>query len=223
MIFRGTGQDHHLRVTKNIKFWHHKSTKKLSIVRNKKKHQLTPRHFKVHVPSEWSSIVFFNKKINMFVVYFFSPTYFFTFSVRAKQTRVFFDTNASVINFTSLYVNSFYPLYFNNLYESLNLFSGPLFKKLKFRGKGYYIYKNKRNTITPQFGYSHRLYLYAFFVSVKFLSKTSILLFGFSKADITSVAFGIKGMRPINIFTNRGVRFSRQVVYKKAGKISSYR
>lgn len=223
MIFQGTKHEHHLRVTNNIKFWHHKSTKKLSIVRNKKKHQLTPRHFKVHVPSEWNSIIFYNSEIQNFVVYFFSSTYFFTFSVKSPCMRVFFDTNASVVNFTSLYINSYYPLYFHHLHESLKLFTGPSFKKLKFRGKGYYIYKNKRSTITPQFGYSHRLYLYAFFISVKFLSKTSILLFGFSKADITSVAFGIKAMRPINIFTNRGVRFSKQVVYKKAGKVSSYR
>jgi hypothetical protein len=30
-------------------------------------------------------------------------------------------------------------------------------------------------------------------------------------------------MRPINIFTGRGVRFSRQIIYKKVGKVSSYR
>jgi hypothetical protein len=34
---------------------------------------------------------------------------------------------------------------------------------------------------------------------------------------------GIKSMRPINIFTGRGVRFSRQIIYKKVGKVSSYR
>jgi len=30
-------------------------------------------------------------------------------------------------------------------------------------------------------------------------------------------------MRPINIFTGRGVRFAKQIIYKKAGKVSSYR
>jgi len=103
------------------------------------------------------------------------------------------------------------------------MFTKPIFLKIKFKGKGYYIYKNKRNTITPQFNYAHRLYLYSYFISVKFLSKTSILLFGFLKSDIMCVAFNLKKMRSISIFTGRGVRFSRQIVYKKTGKVSSYR
>ena len=95
--------------------------------------------------------------------------------------------------------------------------------KIKFKGKGYYIFKNKRNTITPQFGYSHRIYIYSYFTSVLFKSKTSILLFGLTSEDIISSGFIIKKTRPINIFTGRGVRFSRQIVYKKAGKVSSYK
>ena len=67
--------------------------------------------------------------------------------------------------------------------------------KLKFKGKGYYIYKNVRNTIAPQFGYSHRLYIYSFFISVKFLSKTSVLLFGFAKNDLLTVGYQIKRAR----------------------------
>jgi ribosomal protein L6P/L9E len=61
------------------------------------------------------------------------------------------------------------------------------------------------------------------FTSVKFLSKTSIIVFGFELSDLVTVALGIKKMRPINIFTGRGVRFSRQIIYKKVGKVSSYR
>jgi len=107
-----------------------------------------------------------------------------------------------------------------NLFYS---FSKLFFTKLKFKGKGYYIYKNFRNTITSQFGHSHRIYIYSFFVSVKFLTKTTVFLFGSSKQDILSIGFKVKNSKPINIFTGRGVRFSRQVVYKKTGKVSSYR
>jgi len=92
--------------------------------------------------------------------------------------------------------------------QLLKAFYSPLFLKIKFKGKGYYIYKNKRNTITPQFGYAHRLYLYSYFTSVKFLSKTSIIIFGYQLQDLIQTGLGIKQMRPINIFTGRGVRFS---------------
>ena len=95
--------------------------------------------------------------------------------------------------------------------------------KLKFKGKGYYIYRNSRNTIAPQFGYSHRVYIYAFFITVKFLSKTSVLLFGFSKSDLLNAGHDIKKARSINLFTGRGVRFNRQILYRKTGKISMHR
>ena len=97
------------------------------------------------------------------------------------------------------------------------------FIKLKFTGKGYYIYKNLRNTVAPQFGYSHRLYIYSFFSYIKFLTKTKLILFGLVKGDLLKVSFKIKSKRSINVFTGRGVRFSSQVIYKKTGKVSSYR
>ena len=49
------------------------------------------------------------------------------------------------------------------------------------------------------------------------------MLFGTSYQDIISVGLRIKRLRSINIFTGRGVRFNKQVVYKKTGKVSSYR
>lgn len=102
-------------------------------------------------------------------------------------------------------------------------FTLPFFSKIKFRGKGYYVYKNKRNTIAPQFGYAHRLYVYSPFSTVKFLSKTKILMFGLSKRSVLVSAHALKATKPINIFTGRGVRFARQVVYKKTGKVGGYR
>lgn len=85
------------------------------------------------------------------------------------------------------------------------------------------MYKNKRNTIAPQFGFAHRVYVYSFLNTVKFLSKTKILLFGFSKIDVLQAGNNLCKVKPMNIFTGRGVRFARQVVYKKTGKVGAYR
>jgi len=65
--------------------------------------------------------------------------------------------------------------------------------------------------------------MYSYFVSVKFLSKTSIFLFGFTTNDLLTAGYNIKKSKNINIFTGRGVRFSKQVIYKKTGKVSTYR
>ena len=118
---------------------------------------------------------------------------------------------------------SFFPIFSKTLKTLSRTFSLPLFFKLKFKGKGYYVFKNKRNTISPQFGFSHRLHLYSFSLSVRFLSKTKVFLIGLAKSDLFKIATEFRAMKPINVFTGRGVRFAKQVVYRKTGKVSLYR
>ena len=74
-----------------------------------------------------------------------------------------------------------------------------------------------------QFGYSHRLRVYSYFLSVRFITKTAVLLFGINKNDLYKTSFNIFYKKPINVFTGKGIRFTRQVIYKKTGKVSSYR
>jgi ribosomal protein L6P/L9E len=133
------------------------------------------------------------------------------------------DQNTSSILLVTPYNNNFINSFINNFNKIITTFTKPLFKKIKFKGKGYYIYKNKRNTVTPQFGHSHRIYVYSFFMGIKFLSKTSVLVFGINSIDLIQITLKIKLLRPINIFTGRGLRFSKQIIYKKTGKVSSYR
>lgn len=94
---------------------------------------------------------------------------------------------------------------------------------MKFKGKGYYIYKNLRNTIALQFGYSHLVRIFSYIISLKFITKTIIFVFGINKTDIFKTGKTFYFKRPQNIFTGKGVRFSKQIIYKKTGKISSYR
>jgi hypothetical protein len=66
-------------------------------------------------------------------------------------------------------------------------------------------------------------YLYSFFTSVKFLTKTTILIFGLNYSEINKISYKLFNIKKINIFTGKGIRFSRQIIYKKTGKVSSYR
>ena len=165
----------------------------------------------------------YNSRANSIVFNLSSNVYYANLSFKNSNSFISFDSHSNVILFKSLFVNSYYLIFLRSFESAIMSFIKPTFLKLKFKGKGYYIYKNKRNTIAPQFGYSHRLYMYSYFNMVKFLGKTKVLLFGFSKNDILTAALLIKEKRSINIFTGRGVRFSRQVIYKKQGKVSSYR
>lgn len=203
--------------------------KKLKILH---KHQISRKikHFKnknqvvtIWVPSNWSVLVTSSIRYETTLILIITPFYFIKIPAFFSKQFLKFShvTNQILINhflidnFTQLYLN-FIKLIIVSLYK-------PFFTKIKFKGKGYYIYKSYRNTVTPQFGYSHRLYLYTYFTRVKFLTKTSLIIFGVNKNDINITSHKLFDWRPLNIFTGRGVRFAKQTIYKKAGKISSYR
>lgn len=48
-------------------------------------------------------------------------------------------------------------------------------------------------------------------------------MFGINKDSVLLGARSLRRIKSINIFTGKGIRFSRQLVYRKTGKVSSYR
>ena len=171
----------------------------------------------------YSLIVPKNNQDHFKIIYFYTSSYFFNLPLPVKFIDLKFDKGSHSFLFTARLSSNFLKPYLNLVRLLFHVFYKPLFIKLKFKGKGYYIYKNKRSTITPQMGYAHRIYVYAFSIIVKFLAKTKIFLFGLSKNDILKIGHAIKKIRPINVFTGRGIRFRKQIIYRKVGKVSSYR
>jgi hypothetical protein len=177
----------------------------------------------LYLPSSWNFVIF--KKINTTFnyLYMYSENYFFILPFLNKFLLLKYDFQINCFIFNFFFKNNFYSLFWNYFKLIFYSFSKIFFCKLKFKGKGYYIYKNSRNTLALQFGYSHLLYLYGFFLNIKFLTKTSILLFGVNLNDIYFLSYSFFQVKPINIFTGKGIRFSKQIIYKKTGKVSSYR
>ena len=177
-----------------------------------------------YLPFNWNFLLINkNKNKNIMYIYIYNLNYFFILPITKKFLSVKYDTQINSLLFQFLFKNNFYNLFWNSFKILFYSFSKIFYKKLKFKGKGYYIYKNNRNTIALQFGYSHLYYLYSFFVTVKFLTKTSILMFGINNNDLTKSTNYLYNIKKINIFTGKGIRFSRQIIYRKTGKVSSYR
>lgn len=177
------------------------------------------------LPYSWKILILSRTGLTQtdYRIYAYDDVYFYNIAPIARMESIQLDRQTNLITFTHRSSSYFYFAFLKLIADISAKFSRPFFKKIRFKGKGYYMYKNTRNTIAPQFGYAHRVYVYAPAMAVKFLSKTKILLYGLSKNDIFAAAYSLKQVKPINIFTGRGVRFARQIVYKKTGKVSSYR
>jgi hypothetical protein len=207
-----------LQISTNFK------TKSLNLILNAA-FNFRPLVTHVYIPSMWNFVILRlkTKKNFAMLTYFYSETYFFFLPINLKLTNFYFDLQSKVMLFNALYNNNFYNLYWSFFKLLFYSFSLIFFKKIKFRGKGYYIYKNFRNTIAMQFGYSHRIRMFFYYVNIKFLSKTAVLVFGVNYYSLINSALIFKNVKSINIFTGKGIRFSKQLIYKKTGKISSYR
>lgn len=176
------------------------------------------------LPSAWNRVLVRSKvKQNNYILYLFNDCYFFKIFALNSYLKLYLDSVSNTLVVRNFFEPSYISFFFKLFKNLLKSFSYWFYTRLKIRGKGYYVYKTFRNTITHQFGHSHRRYIYAYFVFTKFLSKTVVYIAGNSKMDISGIGRTIQDSKYINIFTGRGVRFSRQVIYKKTGKVSAYR
>jgi ribosomal protein L6P/L9E len=134
-----------------------------------------------------------------------------------------------ILKIQSLYLNKHSTTLLTNKNTSIkervikNFFikiSNPYIKKLKFSGKGYKILK-KGSNLNLYLNTSHNQWLISF---KTIIIKTQKQRFLFLNKNINQLEYILKKMlkiRPINIFTKRGLRLSKQKVFKKIGKRSS--
>lgn len=209
---------------KNIKSYRNQKLKSY-LFAPKLRLNFTPKIYNFYIPHTWDLVLLIlNPQTRLNLLFLYSTIYFYKILIPQTFGLLRFCAYSRVLSLQVLNSQSdFWSLYVRLVARTLFCFTKPVFLRIKFKGKGYYIFKNKRNTIAPQFGYAHRIYIYTLFLSVKFLRKTSVLIFGLRSVDLSFVGTELYAKRPVNIFTNRGVRFSRQVIYKKKGKVSTYR
>lgn len=102
----------------------------------------------------------------------------------------------------------------------INLFVKQFFlcqlSKIKFTGKGYKIKKNTKNSLILLFNRSHLTSIWWKNIFIKKLKKYKIIV---KYTPINSQVINtIINVRPINLFTKKGLRISRQILLKKKGK-----
>jgi ribosomal protein L6P/L9E len=91
------------------------------------------------------------------------------------------------------------------------------FSKIYFLGKGFKLKKINKN-IYFNFNYSHIKLLISQNVLIKKIQKTKLLIFSKNLSNVKALSLKIKNIKGLNPYTKRGLRGSKQIVYKKKNK-----
>lgn len=176
-----------------------------------------------------------NLNLRLWNIIFFKNIYYLSFFNEVSAKFVIFPIGTNVI----IHDNVLLYIYWNNdinLWKNFNYYfkffihswSRYIIKKIKYRYKGSWVYfvKKKLPGVMLEFGRCHRVFLCSsstFYYRKKRLTKAHFFsIYGINVNDVDSVSLLVRSVRPFNMYTLRGIRFSRQKFYKRVGKISKY-
>ena len=101
-------------------------------------------------------------------------------------------------------------------------------RKIKFRHKISWVYikRNCSQLIRFKLGLSHLVVIFASNVRMqrrkKYLRHHTLVLWGLNPHPINLIVSRIYNLQPVNTFTLRGFRHSRQRIFKRVGKVNKY-
>lgn len=171
-----------------------------------------PKNIKIIVLSvrknNYKKIIFLNKTKKMVIVY--------------KNDIIFDKWSNSLILLKYIKNNDKLRLEnkLNIFLNSLNIY---FYSKIKFKGKGFRIkFFKKIKILKFYFGKSHKTFLFLKKINKKKINKYKFIISGLNKTKINLIKKIICNIKPINVYTLRGLRLSRQIIFKRKGKKGTY-
>lgn len=172
----------------------------------------------INFPPQFKIVYLIKKDKSKSFFYCYNKIYYFKFSFK----KIVFNENFNSFTFSSEidYFNNFEKKFFKKFLKSLDSY---FFLKIKFKGKGYKIkYKKKKKLMKFFFNRSHKTLIKYKKIILKKNMKYKFILKSPNIEYLNNVAKIVTNVRPLNIFTNRGLRKSRFCVGKRKGKKGSY-
>lgn len=171
----------------------------------------------IHLLQNRNFLILYNKTDkDVYNLYIYNANaYFFITILRAK---IFFKLSINIIKLFHVYKHYNTTKLQSLINKFFMTWNTVLYKKITFTGKGYKIVKWK-NLIFFFFNAAHVIFLINRNSVLKKIRKNKILFFF---KDYNSFNFffflNVIKVRYVNLFTKRGLRFSRQLIRKKRGK-----
>lgn len=186
------------------------------------------------IPTLYSNLMLL-KSQKSYYLYVYNSNFFFLAKLKRTEFKIILDKNTTTVtlgplgSFSKLAVaqkhnKSLFNVVGNTLNRWISSWDSYYFKKIKFKGKVYKITKLKNNNIRLSFGRCHRNIVAIRSVTTvkKKKIKNKVFMYSVNKYYLDTASTLITNVRPINLFTQRGLRLSKQIVYRKIGKKSSY-
>lgn len=167
----------------------------------------------IYIPKKIKIIIITNNKItNNKIIILFNNERFIL--IQINSIKILNNSNILIINFKNFISLNTNNNTLNHYLYSLNNF---FIKKIKFTGKGYKILKNK-NYLCLIFNHSHLTWFIYFNIICYRLRKQKYIFIYKNFFKLNEIVTKIYNIRPINVYTRRGIRLTKQKIYKKIGK-----
>lgn len=177
--------------------------------------------FNINIPISFNIIILENKKNNNdLTIILYNKLYSITLVNNKKKIRIDLESYSIRINSGVSYTNN---LNFKQINKFLKTFEFYFFIKIKFKGKGFKIKFNKKLKIIKFFfGKSHITFFKLKKIKLKKITKYKFILKNLNFNKLKTNASKITKIKPMNVYTLRGIRLSKQIIKKRKGKKSSY-
>lgn len=176
----------------------------------------------LHIPVSFDLIFFKKKNKNDLTIILYNKNISITI---ACKSNVKLCLESYCLKFKNNINENFFDLNhsFNEVNKYLKTFEIYFFIKIKFKGKGFKIKFNKKlKLIKFYFGRSHITFVKLKKIKLKKVTKYKFLLKSLNLAKLKKNSSKITYIKPVNLYTLRGIRISRQLIRKRKGKKSSY-
>lgn len=180
--------------------------------------------FIINIPLNIKIVYWLNKKSDKNVnIFLFDNSKNLKLNVKIEKSGINHDLYSNSIILEKKIIFNHKNKVSSNLYNLLKSWNSYFFIKIKFKGKGFRIrFLKKLKLVKFFFGRSHKTFMLFKFVMVKRINKYKFIIKGLKKEKLIENSKKITNIKPINFYTLRGLRKSRQIIFKRKGKKGTY-
>lgn len=147
----------------------------------------------------------------------------FSFFLELKANFILYDKESNSITVEKQTLNKDYIKFEKNLMNFFKSWEFYFFSKIKFKGKGFRIrYLKKLKLVKFFFGRSHKTFILFKNVYLKRINKYKFIVKNIEKTVVIRNRRMAVNIKPLNFYTLRGLRASKQIVFKRKGKKGTY-